>query len=384
MGLDEIERNDFNLNLPRYIDGSEPEDRQDIAGHLQGGIPEADVEALDRYWSLCPGLGAVLFKANRPGYLDLLGNKAAIKATIHGHPEFTAFVTRMNEHFNVWRAAVSARLKALEPGFHPKELIAEVSENLLAHYLGQPLVDPYDIYQHLMDYWAQTMQDDAYQLTTEGWKASTYRVMVERKKDGKVVKVVDKGWACDLVPKPLLVARYFAAEQAAINELIASLDSAVARRTELEEEHFGEDAAFWSFDKVTVEAVKERMRELRDDADAADEVAVLKDWLALAAEESALKSELKKADAALDAAALARYPKLKPAEVQQLVVDDKWLATLGAIVHGEMDRISQQLTTRVRELAERYESPLPSVIARVSDLQQRVDRHLLKMGFAWK
>ena len=81
-------------------------------------------------------------------------------------------------------------------------------EDLLAHYTGKPLIDPYDIYQHLMDYWAESMQDDCYLIAADGWKAETYRI-VEKDKKGKEK---DKGWACDLVPKELIVARYFAGE----------------------------------------------------------------------------------------------------------------------------------------------------------------------------
>ena len=88
----------------------------------------------------------------------------------------------------------------------------------------------------------------------------------------------------------------------------------------------------------------------------------MSDWLKLNAEESDLKKRLKEADAALDAKAYAKYPKLTESEIKSLVVDDKWLAALDAAVHGEMDRVSQQLTQRVKELAERYETPLPQMV----------------------
>ena len=224
VGLDEIEKNDFNLNLPRYIDSSTPEDQQDIDAHLNGGIPEADVQALGRYWAVCPQLRAALFKPRRPGYLDLAVAPAAIKTTIHQHPEFQAFTTAMNGHFNLWRASAVARLKSLDKGsFHPKELIRG-AEGLLDHYEHQPtadkLIDPYAVYQHLMDYWAETMQDDAYLIADHGWKATPYRVLeMKKNKDGSPGKTVDKGWACDLVPKALLVQHHFAAELAELGRL---------------------------------------------------------------------------------------------------------------------------------------------------------------------
>ena len=158
VGFDEIEKNDFNLNLPRYIDSQTPEDVQDIAGHLQGGIPVADVDALQAYWAICPKLRKTLFTPNRPGYVDLAVEKSVIRAKIHAHPEFTAFISGMNAHFAAWRERRLPWLKKLEPGSHPKQVIAELAEDLLAHYQGQPLINPYDVYQHLMDYWAEVMQ----------------------------------------------------------------------------------------------------------------------------------------------------------------------------------------------------------------------------------
>ena len=286
----------------------------------------------------------------------------------------------MNTLFADWQAKSAQTLKALQPGCHPKQLIADLAEDLLAHYTGQPLISAYDVYQHLMDYWATVMQDDAYLIAADGWKAETYRV-IETDKKGKQK---DKGWTCDLLPKALIVARFFAKDQAAIDQLAADLDGVTAQLTELEEEHGGDDAAFSGFDKINKASVAERLREIKGDKDAKEEAAVLNGWLKLAGEEADLKKRLKEAEAALDARAYAHYPKLKEAEIKTLVVDDKWLATLSAAIHGEMDRISQALTRRVKELAERYETPMPQMVSRVAELEARVNRHLETMGFVWK
>ncbi|HJX18802.1 MAG TPA: N-6 DNA methylase, partial [Acidiferrobacterales bacterium] len=265
--LVEIEKNEYNLNLPRYIDSQVPEDRQDIEGHLKGGIPTADVEALQPYWDICPNLKTTLFKANRPGYLDLAVEKIALKPAIYEHPEFAAFIKGMNTHFDAWRADAAKTLKALKAGVHPKEVIANLSEDLLTHYTGKPLIDKYDVYQHLMDYWAQTLQDDCYLIAADGWKATTYPVMeVKKNKEGKVIKEVQKGWACDLIPKSLMVARYYAREQAAIEQLATELESVSAKLAELEEEHGGEDGAFSELDKVNKANVAARLKELEVEA----------------------------------------------------------------------------------------------------------------------
>ncbi len=419
VGFEEIEKNEFNLNLPRYIDSQQAEDLQDIAGHLQGGIPKADIDALHAYWDVCPKLRQELFTPIRPGYYGLKGAKDEIKNTIYGHPEFAGFIARMNDHFNVWRKRSAERLKRLEPGFHPKEMVAELSEDLLVHYAGQPLVSPYDVYQHLMDYWAETMQDDAYLVATDGWKAETTRI-VETDKKGRQK---DKGWSCDLVPKALVVARYFAAEQAALDALNAGLESVGAQLSELEEEQGGDDGAFAELDKVNKAEVSRRLKEInagsaepgsaepqlgteeKDEAEhggiagnaehqlgmeeaelglgapGEDEAMVLQRWLDLSGRQADLKKRVKEAEAELDARALAQYPELTEDDVKSLVVDDKWLAVLDKEIHGEMDRISQALTRRVKELAERYEAPLPQLTDQVAELEAKVNSHLQKMGF---
>ncbi len=380
VGVDEIEKNDFNLNIPRYIDSQQAEDIQDIEGHLRGGIPTADVDALARYWAVCPQLRQTLFKDNRPGYLDLALAKESIKTAIFEHPEFVTFIETMNALFAYWRGKSAATLRGLQTGCHPKKVIGDLSEDLLAHYSGKPLINKYDVYQHLMDYWAETMQDDCYLIATDGWKAETSRVLVKNSRG----KEVDRGWTCDLVPKALIVARYFAVEHEAITELEAELESITAQITEMEEEHGGDEGAFADLEKLNKANVTARLREIEDDKEAKEEAKALNVWLKLSNEQSELKHLLKECEEAIDAFALDKYPVLTEAEIKTLVVDDKWLTALDAAIHGEMARISQALTQRVKELAERYEIPLPRQVSRVAELEQVVSRHLDRMGFSWK
>lgn len=377
--FEEVEKNEFNLNLPRYIDSQKAEDRQDIEGHLKGGIPQADIDELQPYWQVCPGLRAALFKPIRPGYVALAVDKAEIKATIFKHPEFTTFITGMKAHFATWRDESAKKLKALTTGCHPKDVVFALSEGLLAHYAGRPLINKYDVYQHLMDYWASTMQDDCYLIAADGWKAETYRV-VEKDKKGKDK---DKGWTCDLIPKSLIVARYFAQDQAVIDKLTQDIEAATASLEELEEEQGGEDGAFADFDKINKAAVTARLKEIKSDKNAADEIAILEKWLELSAHEADLKKRLREADAALDAKAYKQYPELTEADIKALAVDDKWLSALDEDIHGEMDRISQALAQRIRMLAERYEIPMPELTNRVARLEGKVSAHLGRMGFAW-
>ncbi len=373
----QIEQNDFNLSLSRYIDSQMPEDLQDISGHLHGGIPAADIDALQRYWAVCPELKHALFTEDRAGYLELAVAKSAIKSAIHEHPEFAAFMAGMNAHFNAWRKTSAVTLKALQAGSHPKEVIPALAETLLAHYAGQPLIDPYDVYQHLMDYWADTMQDDCYLVAADGWKAETTRI-IEKDKKGREK---DKGWTCDLIPKALIVARFFATDQADIDHLAVELEGVSSRLTALEEEHSAQDGVLTDFDNVNKASVAARFLEIKDNKDAKDEASVLNAWLELNGEAVDLKRRLKAAETAINAKAYSKYPKLSEPEIKALVVDVKWLAALDAVIHHEMDRVSQQLTQRVKELADRYEASLPQIVGRVRELESRVNSHLERMGF---
>ncbi|MBB3102683.1 HsdM family class I SAM-dependent methyltransferase [Azomonas macrocytogenes] len=390
--LDEIasDRNDYNLNLPRYIDSSEPEDLHDIDAHLNGGIPERDIDAFAADWQEMPTLRSALFSPlppgeglgvrARPGYAQLTVPVSEVRSIILAHPQFQRFRSKVETLFGKWQQAVTPLLTGIQPGDKPKALIAQVSETLLAAFQAAPLLDPYDIYQHLMDYWTETMQDDAYLIAADGWLALPRRI-VETDKKGKTK---DKGWICDLLPKQYIVARYFAAEQAELEAKQAELESVTSQIAELEEEHSGEDGAFSGFDKITAAQVKDRLTELGNDPDSADERAVLKQWQQLSAREAALKKTVKTLEAELDQQAHDHYFTLSEAEVKTLVVEDKWLARLQADVQQELERISQTLAQRIRELAERYDTPLPKLENDLAALSAKVEAHLKRMGAVWK
>jgi type I restriction enzyme M protein len=264
-------------------------------------------------------------------------------------------------------------------GLKPKELIFELSENLLKQYTNKSLIDKYDVYQHVMNYWAETMQDDCYIIAADGWKAETYRILVENKQK----KMVDKSWTCDLVPKSLMIDRFFLTEKQAIEELEAEKENIASQLTELEEEHSGEDGCFAEMDKVNKGTVQNRLKEIKDDPDAEEGITALKAYLKLLTRQADTTKKVKDANAELDKKLYAKYPTLTVDEIKTLVVDDKWMATIEKAIQTEMDRISQRLTQRIKELAERYETPLPKQTSEVVELENKVSTHLEKMGFAW-
>ena len=386
-------KNDFNLNLPRYIDSTEPEDLQDIDGHLRGGIPDRDIDDLDRYWRIFPSLRPLLFEsAGRPGYSSLKLPMTELKNAIFGHAEFTAFNASVTTMFSQWKAVNAPRLAGIAKGDHPKALIETLSEDLLGAFRKAPLLGPYDVYQHLMDYWAEIMQDDVYMIVSDGWKEAAKPRLIIEDKDKKIKEKPDftvgkQKFKVDLIQVPVLVARYFATEQAAIDNLESEAAAIVQSMEEMAEEHGGDEGLLAEVKndkgKITKAAIIARIRKIKDDGEFADELNALKEYLTLIEKEADANSRVKDWQMQLEAKVAAKYGQITEAEIKTLVVDDKWLTMLAAAVQSELNRVSQVLTGRIRQLADRYATPLPLLTKEVETIAARVDEHLQKMGAVW-
>ncbi|MEI6706806.1 MAG: type I restriction-modification system subunit M [Methylococcales bacterium] len=366
----DIAQNDYNLNIPRYIDNQEPEDQQDITAHLFGGIPNSDIDALADYWTVCPNLRTELFIASdHAGYSQLSIEPQAIKTTIYAHSEFNAYSQQIQHTFSEWQSKQTLFLKALQVECKPKAIIHQLSEDLLSAFDNKPLIDKYDVYQSLMTYWLDIMKDDIYLISEDGWKAELSKVL---NKSGKVSDIV-----CELIPKPLMINRYFTTEQAAIDAQELSKAALIQQMEALQEEHeelFSD--ALTDSGKLSKASITERLKHTQD----SDEKAQLKAYLKLLEQETALNKQIKEATLALDKLVLAKYPTLSEDEIKTLVVDDKWMTTIANAVQTEMDRLSQRLTGRIKQLTERYETPLPKITANVANLSAKVAAHLKSMG----
>ena len=385
--------NDYNLNIPRYIDSSEPEDLHDLDAHLNGGIPNRDLGALGAYWTVFPSLRQALFRGNgRAGYSEARVETPQVKTVILGHGEFQAYEQRVAAIFDTWRKQHKPCLSGVKAGSHPRETIDILSEDLLARFADLPLLSRYDIYQRLMDYWDDVMQDDMYLIATDGWvEAAKPRGIIEDKekkiKETPDLTIKRRKYKMDLVPPALIIARYFAAEQATIETLQAKQETALRELEEFVEEHTGEgglleDAAN-DKDKVTKSSVKNRLKIIQDKLENDDERGALADCLALIEAEDEAGKAVKKAQAALDQKVLARYATLAETQIKTLVVEDKWFASIRVAVEGGVQRLTQQLAGRVKILEERYTRPLPELEREVEDLSTKVEGHLKKMGVVW-
>lgn len=385
VNLTEIANNDYNLNIPRYIDASDAEDLHDLSGHLQGGIPNADIDALSDYWQVFPSLRASLFAPARAGYSQGLVNASAVKSTILAHPEFTAFASQSLAPFNTWKN--NAQLDTIAQGDQPKAWIDRLSESLLSAYSNSQLIDKYAIYQLLMDYWAETLQDDVYVLVQDGWTAGNrLRELVvtkgEKLKETPDLVIGKAKYKAELIPPALIIARYFSAQQTTLERLQSEVDNLSQQIESLIEEHSGDDGllldAMNDKDKVTKATIKARLKHAKD----ADEIALLKQLQSLFDAEDTAKKAAKDAQETLDMAVFTQYAKLSESDIKTLIVQDKWLASLQSAVEADIERITQQLANRVKELEERYAQPLPQLEADVLALSAKVAEHLQAMGLS--
>jgi len=365
VSVKEIENNEYNLNIPRYIDNQEEEDIQDIAAHLQGGVPSADIDALQKYWDVYPTMKEFLFKINgREGYYDLKVEKEKIKEVIFNHQEFILYSEEVNAVINGWSERHRDRFLQINSDIDPKVLIHDIAEDILESFSSRTLIDKYDIYQYMMTYWLEEMKDDVYMIVENGW-------------------IPDK----DLVPENLVIDKYFYEEKAAIESLEADKDEITRQKEEFEEENSGDEGYLEEIknDKgnITKGSLKNRIKEIKDDPDSVEELKVLEAYLKLVDDESDANKKVKDAAKALDKKVNEKYKVLTEDEIKTLVVDMKWIPYIVREVNNEMDRVSHRLASRIKELAERYDETLSQLEDEVKSYSEKVEKHLERMGFAW-
>ncbi len=356
----EIEGNDYNLNIPRYITPEDNEILQDIDAHLHGGLPQHDIDNMERYFTACNTLKQTLFKPieNREEYYELAVEKDDIAAAIGKDDSFKAQMKDFDVSIDSWCNYVRERMLKLEKGNRPKQLIEDWSQKLLDVMLAHGgLVDAYDVYQKLMEYWADTLQDDCYMIAHDGWKAplekdrrnATYRQM-----------------SCDLLPVPIVVNEFFSKDEEKINNLQKRRDELLAKMNELLEEAV-EDIPEDDIDEII--AAKKKVKK--------DEY-----YKSIESDKKTKDKELNKAISELTDKVVAKYDNITDAEIRELVVNKKWLSSIVYGIRSVMRKVSQQLTTNVLSLAERYEDTLPKINKEIEELESKVNEHLAEMGFA--
>lgn len=386
-----IVANEYNLNIPRYIDSSEAEDLHDLSAHLKGGIPKRDIDALQNYWDVLPNVRASLFEKDREGYDRCLVAANEVKKTILEHAEFKTFAIESIKPFTQWfeRSA----FKAIEKDQKPKDIMLLVSEDLLQSYEKVALLDKYDIYQIFMEYWDEVLQDDISVITQDGWEGTKLiREIFKVKKDEKSkpqwkedhhFEFDKRRFRAETIHPDLIISKFFSVENAALNTKKSEFDIATQELESFIEEHTNDEGLLLDSlndkDKITLASLKARLKETQD----SEEIEVIKQVQKMVEKESKLKKEVKDLQDALDVQVFNKYPTLTEDEVKDLVVHDKWFATLNSSIQAEIERVTQQLANRVKELNERYAEPLPQITHNLEDLSAKVAEHLKAMGLEW-
>lgn len=384
-------KNDYNLNIPRYIDSSDPEDLQDLSAHLHGGIPDRDLDALQHYWDAFPQLRSQIFTPNRPGYSDLAIDVSTVQQAIFDAPGFHKLRDEATSIVEDWFATHRDTLAGITADTKPNDLIATISDELLERFKPMPLLDEYDVYEQLMTYWHDTMHDDVYLVMADGWlNAAKPRKTIEdkeRKLSEAPDLVVGSGrsatkYKMDLIPPALIVARYFADEQTAIDNLTAAAEEATRAVEECIEEHAVEDgllADAMDDDKISKALVAARLKAIKASGDP-DEVKALQNATKLYNAEAAAKKAVKEAQSELDLATLKKYGDLTEDDVKTLVLDDKWRAVVERRIAGEVEALTLGLVARIQQLGERYAETMSCLNAELEKFEAQVVGHLAAMG----
>ncbi len=354
--IEEIrDRNDYNLNIPRYVTPRDTEVQQDIEAHLHGGIPAHDIGQMATVWKACPTLRDALFTPleGREGYYSVTADIAAAvndDASLQGQRE--AFETAVGQ----WVGVVRPLMEAYGKDSKPKAVIEDWSQRLLDTLASHHLVDAYDGYQQLMEYWADTLQDDAYMVSRDGWQV----VVAPTKKSPTYLDL-----SCDLLPVDIVVAEYYAKEEAAIADLRSRIDDLQGRMQQI------------------VDDATDGLDDDDDIKEATSAARKAKPYKELDKQRKALDKELKQAVATLTDAVIARYSLLSgdPDEVRRLVIDRKWLPAIRSRLDALMADATSRIVADVRTLADRYADPLPAIEARIADIASRVTTHLSQMGY---
>lgn len=382
--------NEYNLNIPRYIDSSEPEDLQDINAHLNGGIPAADIDSMTTYWDVYPSLKSTLFQPLRDGYYRPAMVKDQIVDTITSHSEFIRHANLVDDAYSAWKENIMPLLLNIKSKDQPRSIIEQTSEKLLKAFVTVPLLDKYDVYQVLMEYWDETMQDDVYAICYGGYEVGreiAYEYVTKKKKENGITVEIKtdkiKGFEGRLIPKKLMAEHFFGDDVKSLEILQAQIDEVTAKLEEIAEENGGEDGLLSALDDFKKATIAARMKQIKRDVLAKDELVVLQEYNKLSDAEANYKKAIKQAEIDLDTKTEKRYSSLTVEEIKLLLIEEKWFVTIYNGIDAIHAAVSHRLYTRVTELTERYEFTLKECEDKVDEYEDKVKSHLERMGFAW-
>ena len=365
---DEIRQNDYNLNIPRYVDSSEKADSWDIYALMFGGIPEKELNDYKEYWDAFPTLRADLYSKAGNSYYAL--NTDDVKGTIKNNKDVRAFIEEYKNAFNGFDEALENILIKNIESINISMAEIRIGDEIFRRIKDKPLVNAYEAYQLFSDEW-NTVSVDLEIIQTEGFEA-TKKVnpnMVSKKKDGKDVEVQD-GWAGHVIPFSLVQDKILYAEKKALSDKENRLLDIKSLYEELLEE-FNEDEKEMDFiteDRdafVNSEVIKaSKNKELEEET-----LAKLKKVVDIIDEEKKLKKEIKTLNAELENETKKRIEELTDIEVIELL-KDKWIGPIVKGLEVIPTRIIEGLSSKMESLVKKYELTFSDVEKEIAETEK--------------
>lgn len=346
--ISDIEKEEYNLNIPRYIDSSEDEMIPDVKAHLLGGIPEKDVEKLNKYWNIAPNLKDELFSNNeKTGYLNLAIDKDEINEKINNSEEFNVYFEKLKNNVTKWKSENENILLNINSETRVKELCEEISNSILNIFKDDKLIDKYDAYEYLMEYYNNTLKDDLHLIVESGWKP---KLIYGQDKKGNIKK---NEFESDLLPKNIVIKEFFKNEADKLENENNELNFLIQEFESKVEENTGDESIFSDDEKVNETLIKDKIKEETE-----KNIVVLKELLSNLSNQKDKKKVIKELQETLNEKVISKYSVLAESESKQLIVYSKWFDTLTKKFNNHMNSLVNNLSQSIIKLEEEYQLTL--------------------------
>lgn len=363
---DEIRANDYNLNIPRYVDSSEAAESWDIYASMFGGLPVSEIDELKEYWRAFPALRSALFENASSEYCKLIVED--IKKAIKEHADVKNFESEFQTAFGDFDKYLYDELIAKMESLSISKTEEILSENIFARMTDMPLVDKYEAYQLLDDDWTKIAVDLEI-IQTEGFSATKVvdPNMVVKKK-GNVEQEVQEGWKGHIIPFELIQSTILADDRKAIKEKENRLSEIASGYEEIldtlsEEEKEGD---FVNEDSFVFAEIK---KALKSDSIEPETKEKLKSVAALNAEEKTLKSAIKTESALLEEKTKETIEGLSDEQAIELL-KDKWIKPLIESLMQLPDSIVAELVAKLEAIAKKYETTFAEVETQIEETEK--------------
>lgn len=371
VSIKDIENEEYNLNLPRYIDSFDNEVVQDIRAHLFGGIPKVDIDSLSKYWNIAPKLRNKLFNNNKKdGYLDLMVNKNDINEEITNSEEFINYFVNLKKKVNIWEQENKNLLYSININSNVKQIIDTLADNILNTFNDDELIDKYEAYEYLMEYFNDTLKDDFYLIIENGWIP---KIAFAQDKNGKIKK---NEFDSDLLPKEIVIDEFFKNENDKIESLNLDLNNLSQEYDSLVEDNTGDEEIFTDDEKINEKIIKEKIKEETE-----ENILILNKLLDNLSSQKELKKNIKTHQEALNNLIINKYNSLDDDTSKDLIITKKWFKSVKQKFDDKYEDLIYDLSNEIMNECKNYEETLSQLSEKTSNLESLVLNDLQRMGF---